>query len=155
MHDGVALIDAEGRIRLGNHGMASLLGAPLPPPPGTPFREFARAPELDNLLDRARSAGHSVELDLRLWSPRPRLVHDLLSLAELERPGLLLHVEIFDLRELVTQQALSFRPRAERAGLRLAVESGPLLLLKADRARLEQVVANLLDNAIKYTERGG
>ena len=48
----------------------------------------------------------------------------------------------------------AFRGAAERAGLDLALESGPEVPVSADRPRLEQVLANLIDNAIKYTERG-
>ena len=83
------------------------------------------------------------------------LTEDLLSLAELERPGAELRLERFDLRELVTRQAAVPADRARRAGISLEVDPGPPVEVFADRARLEQVVANLLDNAVKYTERGG
>jgi len=82
------------------------------------------------------------------------LVDDLLSLAELERPGVQLKSERFDLRELVESQARVFEPRAAEAGLSLSVEPGPAVTVVADRPRIVQVVVNLLDNAIKYTERG-
>lgn len=83
------------------------------------------------------------------------LLDDLLSLAELERAGARLQLERFDLRELAARQVASFRHRAERAGLALELQPGTPCPITADRARIEQVVANLVDNAIKYTERGG
>jgi two-component system, OmpR family, phosphate regulon sensor histidine kinase PhoR len=82
------------------------------------------------------------------------LVEDLLSLAALERPGTRLHLSPLDLRALAAQQVATFRPRAEQAGLALALEPGEPQRVEGDRARLEQVLANLLDNALKYTERG-
>ncbi len=82
------------------------------------------------------------------------LVDDLLSLAELERPEAGLRLEPLDLRALVARQCGMVRSIAERAGLTLSWQGGGPLELNADRARVEQVLANLLDNAIKYTEQG-
>ncbi len=241
MSDGVALVDARGHVIHCNHSLAIVLGAPQPAARGASFREFARIPELDDLLRDARESGEAVEDDLRLWSPRPRLVHatatalgagesaavllvvrdlseieqldrvrqdfvanvshemrtpltsirgyaetllegafedherregfaraihdqavrlerflkDLLSIAELERPDAQLRLERFDFREFVATQVSGFENRANRAGLSLSLEPGPPLPIEADRSRLEQVVANLIDNAIKYTDRGG
>jgi two-component system phosphate regulon sensor histidine kinase PhoR len=82
------------------------------------------------------------------------LVEDLLSLADLERPGLVLRPGPFAWGETVRAQTLAFRIAAERKGIDLVCEgdSGPEVT--ADRARIEAAVANLVDNAIKYTERG-
>ena len=83
-----------------------------------------------------------------------QLVADLLALAEVERPDALLRVERFDLRALVQRQAAALRDTAVRTGIELAVADGEPVWIEADRVRLEQVVANLLDNAVKYTEQG-
>jgi len=82
------------------------------------------------------------------------LVEDLLSLAELEGRGAGLRTEAFDLREVVARLVESFRPRAAAAGLELVLEPGGAVQVVADRVRIEQAVANLLDNATKYTEQG-
>ncbi|HUK62840.1 MAG TPA: ATP-binding protein, partial [Dongiaceae bacterium] len=82
------------------------------------------------------------------------LVDDLLSLSELERPEARLRIERFDLRALIERQLAGLADRAAHAGLGLELTPGEAEWVEADRARLEQVVANLLDNALKYTERG-
>jgi two-component system phosphate regulon sensor histidine kinase PhoR len=83
------------------------------------------------------------------------LANDLLSLADLERPGARPQLAAMDLRELAERQIGVFRPRTEKTGLSLTLTPGPAAIVSADRTMMEQVMANLLDNAVKYTERGG
>jgi two-component system phosphate regulon sensor histidine kinase PhoR len=241
MGDGVVLIDSDDRVVHANRSLAAILGMPLPPAAGTAFQEFARSPELVELLHAARASDQPVELELRLWTPNQRrvrvaatrlrgeadgsamlvlhdlteierlnqvrqdfvanvshelktpltslkgyaetllegglddvenregfvriirdqsarlqnLVDDLLSLADLERPDVRLRREAFDLREAVERQVTTLRARAAQAQLTLDLEPGEETPVVADRLRIDQVVANLLDNALKYTERGG
>jgi two-component system phosphate regulon sensor histidine kinase PhoR len=82
------------------------------------------------------------------------LVEDLLSLAELERPDVRIENTRFDLREAAEKQVADLQERASRVGLALTIEPGAPALVQADRGRVDQVLANLLDNALKYTERG-
>ena len=82
------------------------------------------------------------------------LVEDLLALAELERPDAEVKRERLDLRALAAVELEHVREAATRAGLALTLEPGPEVFVHADRMRLSQALANLLDNAVKYTERG-
>lgn len=82
------------------------------------------------------------------------LVEDLLALAELERPDATLRREPLDLRVLAAEQLAQVRAAAERAGIELVLEPGDPVPVSADRVRIGQVLANLVDNAVKYTERG-
>ncbi len=82
------------------------------------------------------------------------LVEDLLSLAELEQPDLALRRERFDLRAAVERQVAVLRDAARAAGIALELAPGGSVWVEADRVQIEQAVANLLDNAVKYTERG-
>jgi two-component system phosphate regulon sensor histidine kinase PhoR len=91
------------------------------------------------------------EQGMRLQS----LVTDLLALADLERPDLRLRYESIDLRDLIESQVDAMRERATRAGLSLRMETGPSVEMDADPTRVAQVLVNLLDNALGYTERGG
>jgi len=82
------------------------------------------------------------------------LVEDLLALAELERPDVALRRERFDLRAAAERQVAPLREAARGAGLDLVLASGGSVWVEGDRVQLEQAMANLLDNAVKYTERG-
>jgi heavy metal sensor kinase len=61
----------------------------------------------------------------------------------------------FDLAELVVTTADQMGLLAEDKNITVASESSSPVMIQGDRARLKQVVVNLLDNAIKYTPNGG
>ena len=83
-----------------------------------------------------------------------RLLDDLSRLADAERPGLLLEKTPLDLGEVARAVCGSFAPRfaAKGIGFEAVVEPAPV---EGDPGRLEQVVSNLLANALASTEPGG
>ena len=85
------------------------------------------------------------------------LINELLDTARIEAGILELHPVECDLPRLLQGIAESLRVRAETKGLSFAVEqSGNIpTTIRTDTQRLRQVLINLLDNAIKYTEAGG
>jgi two-component system, OmpR family, phosphate regulon sensor histidine kinase PhoR len=82
------------------------------------------------------------------------LVEDLLELADLERADAPLDLKDWDLAEITRDVASTYEEVASRRGLRLSLEGTAGLHARVDRKRLELALRNLLDNAIKYTERG-
>jgi len=82
------------------------------------------------------------------------IVNDLLMLSSLEE-GASLELEVIDLRSFIENVVRIFDQRLKDKQLALVVEvKESLPAIKADQFKLEQVVVNLLDNAVKYTERG-
>lgn len=83
------------------------------------------------------------------------LVEELLELARLESGQAALHLTPFDLTELLAEVQQSFLPRAKQARVHLSFqveEEMPWIL--GEKQKLRQVVANLLDNALKFTPAG-
>jgi PAS domain S-box-containing protein len=83
-----------------------------------------------------------------------RLVDDLLDVARLTAGKITLNREAVDLRELAERSVRALGEGGRIRDHRVVVEGVPVEVL-ADRVRLEQVVDNLLDNALKYTAPGG
>ena len=85
-----------------------------------------------------------------------KLVDDLYQLALADSGGLHYHKERLDLAELAFDLAESFQVRAAKAGLRLMTrEPGHPLMVRGDPGRLAQVLTNLLENSMRYTDSGG
>ena len=84
------------------------------------------------------------------------LVEDVLSLARLESPGTELDLSEVDLAELLHSIMRDWEKRLAGAGLKSHLNfPGNLPLISADENRLQEVLYNLLDNAVKYSEPGG
>jgi len=85
-----------------------------------------------------------------------QLINDVLDLAKIESGRMQLKLEPFNLRELLSELESALRPMAEQNGLLFKVSVDPDVpsSLSSDRARLRQVLHNLLTNALKFTEQG-
>jgi signal transduction histidine kinase len=84
-----------------------------------------------------------------------RLVNDLLLLSRADSGALNLQREPVDLAQLVQVTVDRLTPQAAAHGLTLRAKANPQTpLALADADRIQQVVLNLLDNAIKYSRRG-
>ena len=83
-----------------------------------------------------------------------RLVDDVRTLSLAETGRLPLQETAVDLQELVAQVVAAFAPLAEVDGIALSSDIQPVDPITADPARLHQVLANLLSNAMRYAPLG-
>jgi len=85
-----------------------------------------------------------------------RLIDDLLEVSRITRGKTELRKEMVNLTSVIGNAVETSRPLIEAAGHQLAITISPgPMTLEGDAVRLAQVVANLLNNAAKYTDPGG
>ncbi len=100
-------------------------------------------PDLEKLGQRLESCERQTS---RLTS----LVDSLLDVSRLARGRLELNLEPLSLDEVVREAARRFESEAQDAGVQLTVDTPQAVTGRWDRMRLEQVLTNLLSNALKY-----
>jgi PAS domain S-box-containing protein len=112
------------------------------------------------VMKLARNNGDAVEQSRAMMERQlgqmVRLIDDLLDLSRISRGKVELRTERIELAQVVQQAIETSRPAIEEGDhhLTISVPPGPIFV-DGDLTRLAQVFANLLNNAARYTERGG
>ncbi|MFH0764340.1 MAG: ATP-binding protein [Candidatus Omnitrophota bacterium] len=83
------------------------------------------------------------------------LVNDLLLLSHLESKEIAMEKKDVDLRQQAEEVILGFKSHLRKKNVGVENELPPGLLVKADKNRIEQVLTNLIDNAIKFNKEKG
>jgi len=109
------------------------------------LKEEAQSPRVRLIENMIRATG---KLEARLT--------ELLDMAKMESLGFKLSLELLDIRPLLENIASELLPVVSENRQSLTVDIPPSVpMVKADKQRLEQVLLNLLTNAIKFTGEGG
>lgn len=103
-------------------------------------------PKQRDLLTKADKAGHSL-LDI---------LNDVLDLAKIEAGEMALQSEAFDLQDLFDELGAIYSPSASAKGIAFSARLSDMQAcwMMGDRLRLRQILANLIGNAIKFTQSG-
>ena len=106
--------------------------------------------------DDGELAEEQAQVIARQSANMARLVDDLLDVARVTSGKILLDRRPLDLRDLAASSLRAVQLTYEAQQRRIAFEPGDRpLIVNADPVRIEQVVTNLLTNAVRYTPRGG
>ena len=83
------------------------------------------------------------------------LINDVLDLSKIEAGKTELHIDVFDVDQLIDQVTSTMRPLLKHNGNQFKLRlQGPLGVMTSDATRLSQVLLNLLSNAAKFTQQG-
>ena len=122
--------------------------------PLTSIQGFAQA-MIDGTLNKPedyKTAGQVVQEES---SRMHRLVDDLLYLSKIESGQVSLNVEPVSVGEIAEGCTRAFERQSVERDLKLSADVEQGLVIQADPHRLEQVLTNMIDNAVKHTPTGG
>lgn len=122
--------------------------------PLTSIQGFAQA-ILDGTVKTRNEIKASAEVIQGEADRMYRLVLDLLELARFDAGTVQLDKSEIDLQRLLSGLVEKMRMQAEKEGIQLTLNLGPLPVYRGDPDRLSQVFSNIIDNALKYTPPGG
>lgn len=122
-----------------------------------PLAPLRNAVQILNMrIPRAPETGAALAVIERQMRQMTRLIDDLMDLSRITRNKLELKLQPAKLGDIVHAALETSQPLIEAGGQRFTLKMpGEPIVLDADAARLSQVVSNLLNNAAKFTPRGG
>lgn len=112
---------------------------------------------LDKGLDDKQAAQRFLEIVAKQADLLNALIDDLLSLSKIEQDEEAGRIELRqeDLDRIIEAAIRDYQVKAQEKGIRIAISQAERISAKANHRLLQQAVGNLLDNAIKYSPRGG
>jgi two-component system phosphate regulon sensor histidine kinase PhoR len=122
--------------------------------PITSIKGFAET-LLDGAKDDKASSEEFLSIIYEETARMQLLIDDLLTLSRLERDGIELIKTTVDLPAVVEEITPLFRQKTLKQQINFTAEAQDNLTVKADKDKLKQVIINLLNNAISYTQAGG
>ena len=84
------------------------------------------------------------------------LINDVLDISKIEAGQLKVSIETFALPEIILKVAESCKPMAQKKNLNITVSiADEINFIQSDKLRVQQILINLVNNAIKFTDEGG
>jgi signal transduction histidine kinase/ActR/RegA family two-component response regulator len=104
---------------------------------------------------RAASVSQGLEVIERNAKAQAQMIEDLLDMSRIVSGKLRIDLQLIDPAAVVKAAAASIRPSADVKGIAIHAAVEPVGMIYSDAGRLQQIIWNLLTNAIKFTAREG
>jgi two-component system phosphate regulon sensor histidine kinase PhoR len=117
--------------------------------------------KIQAIIDRLLAKSLDLELNADLKSLRRfsdelhRYIRSILQISKVEAKDFRLNKEVTDINENILRVLARLSPLAQEKNIRLITKLEPIFSLEVDITLIEEVIANLLENAIQYTAIGG
>ncbi len=117
--------------------------------------------KIQAIVDRLLSKSLDLELNNDLKSLRRfsddlhRSIRSILQISKVEAKDFRLNKEVTDINENILRVIARLKPLAEEKNIQLSTKLEPMFSLEVDMTLIEEVIANLLENAVQYTAAGG
>lgn len=121
--------------------------------PLAPLAYIAR--KMEKTAERGTQQAHAAQVIHRQVTQLTRLVEDLLEVSRIEMGKIDLRMQMLPVAEVLDAAVEVVMPSVGERHQQLTLSVMPGLRVQADRARLTQVISNLMGNASKYTQVGG
>jgi two-component system, OmpR family, phosphate regulon sensor histidine kinase PhoR len=110
---------------------------------------------LEGALEDKENSRHFLKIIQDHADRLNNLINDLLELSHIESKEVKLKTSEFNLKELVEEVLLSLKSQRNKKSVEIKNELPVGLSVRADKDKLEQVLTNLIDNAIKFNKEKG
>lgn len=110
---------------------------------------------LEGALEDKENSRHFLKIIQDHANRLNNLINDLLDLSHIESKEIKLKMSEFNLKELMEEVSLSLKSQGKKKSVEIKNDLPVDLLVKADKDKLEQVLTNLIDNAIKFNKEKG
>ncbi|AOT70232.1 sensor histidine kinase [Geosporobacter ferrireducens] len=110
---------------------------------------------LDGTVEE-KDQGKYLQVILKETERLNKLTTNLLDLQKMESDQYPIHLQVFDINELIRRTLLKYDEEIERKSVGVLLQlQGEKMMVSGDRDAIEQVLSNLLDNAMKFIEEEG
>jgi len=109
---------------------------------------------LSGLVQNKKDEKHYLHLIHREAGRMERLVGDLLDLSKLDKDEYQLVKMPLPLAQLIEEATIKYIHAIKEKGLEFQLHLNPDIIINGDEGRIEQILQNIMDNALRYTEKG-